>query len=252
MIIRNILLVMGRKSQPANIVEQLDRSGYRVTCQPTIAAGWQAVQASQTRNKPFAFCIVDADLHNNEDALKFMRMLGFVTPLTVKTLINYRRQPVTALEAGAEIIIDPPFNIEELLHRMRRFENYLSGLQKKDVWEENQEEETLTIGQLQFRECVLYQNGLVVQRLTPKQGQLLAFLSRNANRLIQRGELWRSVWGLDVDELSGEFESRSMDVLICALRKHLGADPSIELQTHANIGFCLTVNSKHYSYVSSL
>jgi hypothetical protein len=67
---------------------------------------------------------------------------------------------------------------------------------------------------------------------------LLKYFCLHVNQTLKREDILLSVWGKD-----DYFLGRSMDVFITKLRKHLKADPSIEIQTIHGKGFKFLVNA---------
>jgi DNA-binding response OmpR family regulator len=70
--------------------------------------------------------------------------------------------------------------------------------------------------------------------LTTKENELLFLLCRHKNALLERQFALKQIWG-DANYFNG----RSMDVYIAKLRRHLKADPSIEILNVHGKGFKL-------------
>ena len=64
----------------------------------------------------------------------------------------------------------------------------------------------------------------VDDKFTTKESDLLALLCANGNEVLERNMALKTVW-----EEDSYFNARSMDVYITKLRKHLKADPEIEI-----------------------
>ena len=76
-----------------------------------------------------------------------------------------------------------------------------------------------------------------VVKLSPKEGALLQLLALHQNDLMPRELALKKIWKEDT-----YFTSRSMDVYIAKLRKHLKADPSIEIINIHGEGFRMVVS----------
>ena len=63
-----------------------------------------------------------------------------------------------------------------------------------------------------------------VTKLTTKESELLSLLCAHVNEILERNYALKTIW---IDD--NYFNARSMDVYITKLRKHLKADPSIEI-----------------------
>ena len=61
-------------------------------------------------------------------------------------------------------------------------------------------------------------------KLTTKESELLSLLCAHVNEILERNFALKTIW---IDD--NYFNARSMDVYITKLRKHLKADPSIEI-----------------------
>lgn len=89
------------------------------------------------------------------------------------------------------------------------------------------------------REQVLHWNN-EKQKLTNKESELLAILALHKNRLVERKNILRDLWG-NVDE----FSRKSMDVFISRLRKYLNRAPRISIQNIHSKGFILSDESSN-------
>jgi DNA-binding response OmpR family regulator len=67
--------------------------------------------------------------------------------------------------------------------------------------------------------------------LQPLEFGLLRYLVQKRNQLVTRQELWREVWNA-----SGAMNSRTIDVHVCRLRRHLGSAAN-RIQTLVRRGY---------------
>ena len=97
-----------------------------------------------------------------------------------------------------------------------------------------------TIGRFSFnaklRELSLEDNPPI--KLSPKEGALLQLLALHLNDLMPRELALKKIWKDDT-----YFTSRSMDVYIAKLRKHLKVDSNIEISNIHGEGFRMTVSA---------
>ena len=109
---------------------------------------------------------------------------------------------------------------------------------KKDIAVQENEQDLFKIGDFKFdvnARTLTNKNG-EIQRLTPKETELLQLFASNPNKFISRDGLLEKVWGE-----SNYYNSRSMDVYITKLREKLSSDKDIKLMTVHWKGFKLVL-----------
>jgi two-component system alkaline phosphatase synthesis response regulator PhoP len=135
---------------------------------------------------------------------------------------------ILGLELGADDYMTKPFDMRELLARLK---SLLRRLQKVEIKKE--EETEITLGGI-----ILYVNkrtayaGDALLDFTPKEYDLLKLLISTPDRVYTREQLLDLIWGM---EYYGG--TRTVDIHIQRLRKKLGADYSEILQTVHGIGY---------------
>ena len=111
-------------------------------------------------------------------------------PIIVLSVRGEERPKVEALDSGADDYVTKPFNMNELVARVR------AGLRRASL--PIQEEDANQIEAGDFRIDLLTRlvtvRGREV-RLTPKEFDLLSYLARNPGRVITHRTLLASVWG---------------------------------------------------------
>jgi DNA-binding response OmpR family regulator len=75
-----------------------------------------------------------------------------------------------------------------------------------------------------------------IKKLTYREAELIAYFSRNRNRLVSREEILEAVWGSN-DYFSG----RSLDVFISRLRKFFQDDPLVRIENRHGLGYVFEV-----------
>lgn len=135
-------------------------------------------------------------------------------PILVLSVRDQERQKIDALDAGADDYITKPFSMNELLARVR------ANLRRAPKSEEVAN--LVEIGD--FRIDLATRTVTVAGRdlkLTPKEFDLLLYLSQHPHRVVPHRTLLASVWGANSVE-----QPEYLRVFIGQLRKKLEPDPA--------------------------
>jgi DNA-binding response OmpR family regulator len=163
------------------------------------------------------------------EVLRRIRKTDESTPIILLTARDAIHDKVSGLDLGANDYITKPFQIEELLARIRVHlrapKKAIKGIQNK-----------LSIGDLQVdldgREVL---RGADVIDLTKREFDLLVCLLRNKNIVMSREKLVENVWGYDYFG-----ETNVVDVYIRYLRKKIDNDyDTAYIQTVRGIGYTI-------------
>jgi two-component system, OmpR family, KDP operon response regulator KdpE len=110
-------------------------------------------------------------------------------PIIVLSVKGDERAKVEALDAGADDYVTKPFNMNELLARVR-------AALRRAASQDEPESELIEIGD--FHIDVQTRTVRVLGRevhLTPKEFDLLVYLARNSNKVVTHRALLSGVWG---------------------------------------------------------
>lgn len=129
---------------------------------------------------------------------------------------------IRALDAGADDYVVKPFNVLELLSRIRAVLRRFGGNRKGEIRVGN-------IVMLTDSHRVFVDDREVT--LTNREYQLLHYLMENQDMLICREDLLRCVWGFDV-----QVATRTVDVHIRYLRQKLGEAGQL-IETVRGVGY---------------
>ena len=123
------------------------------------------------------------------DGLTFLRTLraeGHTIPVLILTARDLTADKVTGLNTGADDYLTKPFDLDELLARVRAL------LRRRDEIKTT----VLTAGQVVLdvssHICTVARQPVI---LSPKEEQLLEYLLRNQGRIVPREELEDHLWG---------------------------------------------------------
>jgi DNA-binding response OmpR family regulator len=158
--------------------------------------------------------------------------LGLRLPFLFLTARNEKSDRLHGLRLGADDYISKPFDIDELVLRIKNIIKRSTGSQI-----------TASSSVIQCKDVVFSKDALRLSisgtkdvSLTPREAELLDFLFRNENRILRREEILSQLWGEN-----DYFLGRSLDVFISRLRKHLGASSYISIDNVYGVGFVFSV-----------
>lgn len=158
--------------------------------------------------------------------------LGLRLPFLFLTARNERSDRLHGLKLGADDYISKPFDVDELVLRIKNIIKRNTGVQ------------TAAPAPVIRREDVVFSKDalkLTIKGkkdilLTPRETELLDYLFRNENRVLKREEILSQLWGEN-----DYFLGRSLDVFISRLRKHLSASSFISIDNVYGVGFVFNV-----------
>lgn len=149
----------------------------------------------------------------NMDGLALCRELRTRSqvPIIVLSVKEDERTKVKALDFGADDYVTKPFNMNELVARVR------AHLRRAPA---NEEPTTIEVGDflIDLEGHVAKVGGNEV-RLTPKEFELLVYLARHAGKVVPHRALLAAVWGSDHSE-----QSEYLRVFVGQLRKKIESE----------------------------
>lgn len=184
----NILVVEDEKKLARVLQLELEYEGYQVR---TSHDGREAMDLISEQD--FDLILLDVMLPglSGMEILRRMRKDEQLTPVILLTARDETYDKVSGLDLGANDYITKPFEIEELLARIRA---QLRSNQDQSKHENNQiKVKDLIIDEMQYQ--TTWQGELV--ELTKREFDLLVYLAKNANQVLSRDQLLSQVWGYD-------------------------------------------------------
>jgi len=158
------------------------------------------------------------------DVARFIRKRGLNMPILMLTARAETHDVVSGFEAGADDYLRKPFEIPELLSRVRALLKRTSAPIPAAVTEAS----GITID-TERRLATLRGEAL---DLTAKEFDLLSYLVTNAGRVISRDEILEAVWGAQRST-----DSNVIEVFVCHLRNKIGDNDNRIIQTIRGVGY---------------
>ena len=207
---RKILVVEDDRTLLDLLKYNLEKEGHEVV---TAVDGAEAIE--KARASPPDALILDIMLPvlNGLEVCRILRK-EMTVPIIMLTARDDEIDKISGLDAGADDYMTKPFSMRELLARVRAI------LRRADT-QATPPGAPLRTGDIEIdvgRHTV--NRGGKTLSLTPKEFDLLAFLTRNQGLVFSRDQLLEKVWGYD---FAGD--TRTVDVHVRWLRSKIEDDP---------------------------
>jgi len=205
----------------------LQLSGFSVDCATDGLSGLQKAQQNH-----YDILILDVMMPKMDgyEVCRNIRKTNKDLPIILLTAKGTIEDKITGFNQGADDYLVKPFDIQELLVRMR-------ALFRRSYPQESEQNELLTAGDIK-----LFPDSLEVQiknnliKLTPTEFEILYCLMQHVNQAVNLNTLLKEVWGYDSDE-----DVRMVRVHMGGLRQKIEPNPKIPqyVQTVTNVGYKL-------------
>jgi DNA-binding response OmpR family regulator len=191
----------------AALKRALEREGYVADWAKT---GEEAIAAAVAQS--YALMLLDLGLPETSglDALKAIRGRRETLPIIIVTAQDRAEQKVAGLDAGAVDYVVKPFDLSELLARIR------AQIRSRERRSSDQLSAHGVVLDLAARTVV--QDGRAVP-LTAKEFKVLAVLMRRIGQFVSKSELETALY-----DSEAEVESNTIETAVYALRRKLGAE----------------------------
>jgi two-component system KDP operon response regulator KdpE len=204
----------------------LEANGYEM-----ITAGTVAEALKRTASDSPDLVLLDLGLPDGDgkDVIRQARQWSDV-PIIVLSARERELEKIEALDLGADDYVNKPFNVGELMARMRTaLRHRIQRMAETPI---------LRVADIEI-DSVRHRvtRAGVEMKLTPKEFELLSFLARHAGRVLTHRQILTAVWGPAHAE-----DTQYLRVYVGQLREKLEArpdDPHI-LLTEPGIGYRVT------------
>ena len=225
-----ILLVEDEETLAIGLEYNLNEEGYQVIWAKD---GKQALDFFHS--KEFDLIILDIMLpyYDGFEVARQVREKSPEIPILMLTARTHVDDKVHGLALGADDYMTKPFNLQELLLRVK-------GMLKRKMWYKG-----VTISQpiyrfgdneINFENFKARASGQEFQ-LTAHEAMMLKYLIENKGKIVSRKELLEKVWNI-----TSEIETRTVDNFIVRLRKYFEPDPAQPI-------FIKSIRSAGYMFV---
>lgn len=201
-----VLIVEDEPVLSSQIARALGENGYAVD---TAADGGRADFAVQTERYDAVLLDLGLPRIDGLTLLRRWRDAGMSVPVLVLTARGTWHEKVVGIDSGADDYVTKPFQMEEVLARLRALIRRASG----------QGSPALQCGALVLdpRAARVTLAGVPV-RLTSHEFRLLSYLMHHRDRVVSQSELVDHIYARDSDR-----DSNTVEVFIARLRKKIGS-----------------------------
>lgn len=214
-----LLLAEDEPAIATNIVAALDRAGYATEIATDGETAWFRGETEE-----FDLIVLDLGLPKIDGltVLKRWRAAGRRTPVLILTARGAWPERVEGIDAGADDYLPKPFQIEELVARVRALIRRAAGHGSPVL-----EAGTISVDTRHMRVAL---KGVEVQ-VSPLEYRLVTYLLHHKGRVVPAGEL--------IDHLYGNDDARdanALEALVTRLRRKLGSE---SIQTRRGFGYII-------------
>jgi len=204
--------------------ENLERAGFEVISATDGIEAWNLFTAEDPD-----VCVLDVNLPKLDgfSLARKIRETDKDVPILFVTAKTLKEDKIEGLLLGGDDYLVKPFNIEELILKIRIF------LRRSGISVNADLPESIRFGTFELdKGNLLLRQGEKDNLLTFREAELLEYFIQNKGRLMTREQILEALWGGN-----DYFAGRSLDVYISRLRKYLSPDPSVKIENRHGIGF---------------
>jgi DNA-binding response OmpR family regulator len=214
-----ILLVEDDEKTADAISASLTAAGYVVDHVSDGEAAW-----FKGDTEPYAAVVLDLGLPGMDglSVLRKWRQAGQTFPVLILTARGNWNERVEGIDAGADDYLPKPFQMLELIARIRAIVRRSTGQAAPVI--------TISSLSLDTRQMRVTVDGVPIH-LSPQEYRLVSYLMHHAGRVVSQLELTEQLYAQDFER-----DSNAIEVLVGRVRKKLGVDL---IQTRRGFGYII-------------
>lgn len=228
---KRILVIEDDTSLNSLICEVLQNEGYTVD---TCIDGEEGLSYILTNSHDLVIMDLMLPSLDGISLMKTVRKAGIAIPVIMSTALGMTDDRINGLDAGADDYIVKPYDIRELLARVR-------ALCRRSIALRNE--------LLEFGDIVLHTEELKLvgqlgeSNLAKREADMFGIFFENPNRVLTRDYLYNHIWGFDAD-----VEYATLDIYIHFIRRHLRMVSNlVVVTTIRKSGYIMELTNDHPS-----
>lgn len=198
----------------------------------------KALQAFKSHPKDYSLCLLDVQMPQKSgfELAKEVIRIDDAIPFVFLTARTEKQDRLLGLDIGAADYITKPFDIDELVLRIRNITKRTGGSQAEEAGTHD-----IAIGDIVYNKerLTVTLPDKKISTLTLRESQLLEYFVNNKNRRIKKEEILIALWGQN-----DYFLGRSLDVFLSRLRKILSQSKLVSISNVYGAGYVFNILQK--------
>ena len=232
------IVIIEDETDLGNVIsEYLKLRGFTVIWYQTASEALEYYAVNELANK---LVIVDVQLPdmNGFDLAAEIVKINPNQPFFFLTAHNEKQDRLRGLKIGAIDYISKPFEIEELVLRIR---NIINKFSNNPATISDAALKFISIGDIRYQKEQLYvllPDDKEIS-LTVREAEVLNHLVSNVNQVVRKKDLLTALWGND-----DYFNGKSLEVFISRIRRLFKASDQVSIENVYGLGYILKVKER--------
>ena len=191
--VKKVLVVEDDTAIKTLLKYNLEQAGYQATTSSDGQVGYELAL-----NNEYDFILLDVMLPNLDglEITKRLRQEKVMTPILIITARDQELDKIIGLELGADDYLTKPFEIDELVVRVRALLKRANSIPKTSAVRDLLTYKEITL----LPETYSVQINDKVQKLTPIEFDIFNLLFQNHGNMVPASKLLKDVWGYEPDD----------------------------------------------------